>query len=321
MSAPDVTGDLLRSVSRTFYMSVRILPPALRETMGVAYLLARTSDTIADRESAPVATRLRRLTEFGAMVQSGANPQGIANIQRDIQPQHEGERALMAALPRVFERFGAFKPWEWKETQELLANIIRGQSNDLRTFPESGHITALADADSLEDYTYLVAGCVGEWWTRMSFHHFPRYLERTEADLMPLAGAFGKALQLVNILRDMPADLRAGRCYLPADELLAAGADPATLLENPAAAQPVFDAWMAKARGYLEEGRDYIRAIRPWRIRIACYIPWRLAKQTLDLMAATPPLGSAEKVKVSRSMVYRSMLRSLHAAFSNGPLR
>ncbi len=321
MSAPDVTGDLLRSVSRTFYMSVRILPPALRETMGVAYLLARTSDTIADCEGAPVATRLRRLAEFGAMVQSGGNPQGIANIQRDIQPRHEGECALMAALPRVFERFGAFKPWEWKETQELLANIIRGQSNDLRNFPDPANITALPDADSLEDYTYLVAGCVGEWWTRMSFHHFPRYSKRTEEDLMPLAASFGKALQLVNILRDMPADLAAGRCYLPADELRAAGADPATLLENPAAAQPVFDAWMEKARGYLAEGRDYIRAIRPWRIRIACYIPWRLAGQTLDLMAATPPLGSADKVKVSRSMVYRSMLRGLHAAFSNGPLR
>jgi len=321
MIPPDVTRDLLRAVSRTFYLSVRILPPALRETMGVAYLLARASDTIADCEGAPAAMRLRRLTEFGTMVQSGANPQGIANIQRDIRPQHDGERALMSALPAVFERLGAFKPWEWKETQELLANIIRGQSNDLRTFQEPGSITALMDADSLEDYTYLVAGCVGEWWTRMGFHYFPRYSDRTEQDLMPLAGAFGKALQLVNILRDMPADLRAGRCYLPAEELLAAGADPATLLENPAAAQPVFDAWTAKARGYLDAGRDYIRAIRPWRIRIACYIPWRLAGKTIDLMAVTPPLGSEEKVKVSRAMVYGAMFRGLLAAFSNGPLR
>lgn len=63
---------------------------------------------------------------------------------------------------------------------------------------------------------------------------------------MPLAASFGKALQLVNILRDMPADLRAGRCYLPADELQAAGADPATILDDPSAAQPVFDAWMEK---------------------------------------------------------------------------
>jgi len=320
MNPPDVTRDLLRSVSRTFYLSVRILPAALRETMGVAYLLARTSDTIADSANAPVTARLRRLEEFGKMLQSGATPNFIGNIQRDIQPSHEGERALIAALPRVLERFGAFKPWEWKETLELLSNIINGQSNDLRTFADPSQITALPDAHSLEDYTYLVAGCVGEWWTRMSFHHFPRYSKRTEQDLMPLAVSFGKALQLVNILRDMPADLGAGRCYLPTDELQSAGADPGALLDNPAAAQPVFDAWMAKARGFLDEGRDYIRAVRPWRIRFACYLPWRLAGKTLDLMAATPPLGSTEKVKVARTMVYGTMLRALVAAFSNGPL-
>jgi farnesyl-diphosphate farnesyltransferase len=321
MNQPDVTRDLLRSVSRTFYFSVRILPAALREAMGVAYLLARTSDTIADSESAPVSTRLRRLEEFGKMLQSGATQQLIGNIQRDIQPEHAGERTLIAALPQVLERFGAFKPWEWKETLELLANIITGQSNDLRTFSDPAQITALPDAHSLEDYTYLVAGCVGEWWTRMSFHHFPRYSDRTEQDLMPLASAFGKALQLVNILRDMPADLCAGRCYLPADELQTAGALPGSLLDNPASAQPVFEEWMAKARGYLGEGREYIRAVRPWRIRFACYLPWRLAVKTLDLMAVTSPLGSPEKVKVSRGMVYGTMLRALVAAFSNGPLR
>ena len=320
MNQDDVTSGLLRSVSRTFFLSIRILPPELREAMGVAYLLARTSDTIADSEGAPVSTRLRRLEDFGKMLQSGATPQGIGNIQRDITPAHSGERALIEALPRVLGRFGAFKPWDWKETVELLGNIIRGQSNDLRAFPDPAKVSALPNADSLEDYTYLVAGCVGEWWTRMSFHHFPRYSRHPEQDLMPLASAFGKALQLVNILRDMPADLRAGRCYLPSDELQLAGADPAMLLDNPASAQPVFDAWMAKARGYLGDGRDYIRGIRPWRIRIACYIPWRLAGQTLDLMTATPPLGSAEKVKVSRSMVYGTMLRGFFAAFSNGPL-
>ena len=77
----------------------------------------------------------------------------------------------------------------------------------------------------------------------------------------------------------------------------------------------------AQAAAYLEDGRHYIAAIRPSRLRIGCFMPWYLAGQTLDLIAATPPLGSSEKVKVSRSMVYRSMLRGLHAAFSNGPLR
>ena len=120
MNHDDVTAGLLRSVSRTFYLSIRILPAALREAMGVAYLLARTSDTIADSDGAAVSVRLRRLEEFGKMLQLGATAQGVGNIQRDIQPSHAGERALIAALPQVLERFGAFKPWQWKETLELL---------------------------------------------------------------------------------------------------------------------------------------------------------------------------------------------------------
>lgn len=321
MTPDDVTQSLLKSVSRSFYLSVRILPPELRETMGVAYLLARISDTIADTESAPIPTRLRRLSDFAAIVQAGTNSTAVANIQKDIQPTHEGERALMAALPQVLARLGAFKPWEWKETQELLANIIRGQSADLSTFTDPGTVTALPDADALEDYIYLVAGCVGEWWTCMGFHHYPKYADKAEAELLPLAGSFGKALQLVNILRDMPADLRAGRCYLPADELLEIGVDPATLSIDPTAAQPVFDRWIAQARTYLDQGADYIGSIRPWRIRVACYLPWRLAGQTLDLIQVTSPLRTQEKVKVRRGDVYRAMFRSLSIAFSNLHLR
>ena len=138
---------------------------------------------------------------------------------------------------------------------------------------------------------------------------------------MPLASSFGKALQLVNILRDMPADLHAGRCYLPGDELLDAGVDTGLLRENPSAAQPVFDRWLARARIHLDQGRDYIASIRPWRIRIACYIPWRLAEQTLDLMAVNSPLRTREKVKVGRRTVYRAMLRALSVAVSNRHLR
>ena len=94
MTKDDVTGGLLKSVSRTFYLSVRVLPQGLRETMGVAYLLARISDTIADSGNAPIATRLRHLMDFGMMVQTGVNTKTIAGIQQDVRPTHEGERQV-----------------------------------------------------------------------------------------------------------------------------------------------------------------------------------------------------------------------------------
>ena len=60
----------------------------------------------------------------------------------------------------------------------------------------------------MDDYTYRVAGCVGEFWTRLCRAHlFPRAVV-DDAMLLRDGIRFGKGLQLVNILRDIPADLR-----------------------------------------------------------------------------------------------------------------
>ena len=42
-------AGILRSVSRAFYLSIRVLPADLREPIGLAYLLARIADTIVDK--------------------------------------------------------------------------------------------------------------------------------------------------------------------------------------------------------------------------------------------------------------------------------
>lgn len=321
MMRDDVTGGLLRSVSRTFSVSVRVLPPALREPVGIAYLLARASDTIADAEGCAADVRARRLDDFEALLRSGADPGLLAAIRRDVHPAHTGERALLDRLPQVIARFTALSAADRRDMLDLLTTIVAGQRGDVLTFADPGRITALPDAAALETYIHAVAGCVGEWWTRMGFRHIPRYARCTEHELLPSAAALGQALQVVNILRDLPADLRAGRCYLPLDELRACGADPARLLADPAPARPVVAAWSARARDRLDRARDAIRAVRPWRVRFACYVPWRLAGQTLDLVAATPPLETTTRVKVSRKQVRVTLSLGLWAAVSDRPLR
>jgi farnesyl-diphosphate farnesyltransferase len=320
MSKSDVTRGLLKSVSRSFYLSIRVLPKALRETVALGYLMARISDTIADLPTVPAQTRLRRLGNFEAIARGIPSPRAVESIQRDIMPEHPGEAALINALPQVLDRFAALNMWEWKETSELLGNIIRGQSNDLETFTSSSRVIALPDAAALEDYIYLVAGCVGEWWTRLCFHHLPKYSRIPEEQLMQHSDAFGKALQLVNILRDFPNDLASGRCYLPADELQEINVDPLSLRHNPENAEPIYFRWLTRAREYLEQARLYIAAVRTKRVRIACYLPWRLASETLDLIKVNNPLFTREKVKVSRRQVRAAMWSSIHVAFSNKPL-
>ncbi len=319
MSA-DITGSLLKSVSRSFYLSIRVLPAKLREPIGLAYLLARTSDTIADTETVLPATRLRRLGDFETIARGYPSSHAVASIQRDILPEHPGEHALIVALPQVLERFTALNMWDWGVTSDLLSTIIQGQSNDLETFFDPSHVVALPDAAALEDYIYLVAGCVGEWWTRLCYHYLPNYSRVPEEELAPLGNSFGKALQLVNILRDFPADIAAGRCYLPADELRGEGVEPGDLRHAFHLAQPVYDLWIARARALLDQGRLYIASLRKRRIRIACYLPWRLACQTLDLIEQRRPLETGEKVKVPRRAVYAALWRALRVAFSNRPL-
>ena len=40
MKAPDPTSALLKSVSRSFYLSLAVLPAAVRPAIGLAYLLS-----------------------------------------------------------------------------------------------------------------------------------------------------------------------------------------------------------------------------------------------------------------------------------------
>ena len=61
--SPELNG-LLKQTSRTFYWTLKILPAAVRPQISLAYLLARTTDTIADTEIVPAARRLQALQQL-----------------------------------------------------------------------------------------------------------------------------------------------------------------------------------------------------------------------------------------------------------------
>src|SRR5712692_5304900 len=60
-SSPPLLTLLLKEVSRSFYLTLRVLPGAIRPQISLAYLLARATDTIADTEIVPIAQRLAAL--------------------------------------------------------------------------------------------------------------------------------------------------------------------------------------------------------------------------------------------------------------------
>ncbi len=316
----ELIGDVLKSVSRSFYLTIRALPRPLREPVGLAYLLARASDTIADSPDAPVEVRLKNLVAFGAMIETGANESELQSLRSEIVPSNVSERRLIESAGECLDALRACAEADRADIVEVLRIIVRGQELDLRRFADSEKVSALPDAAALEEYTYLVAGCVGEFWTQICFRHLRSYARLDAATMRALGRGFGQGLQLVNILRDLRADLQNGRCYLPADELAAQGVNAGNIFAKASAARAVVEKWIDRAEKNLAEARRYIESVRSWRLRFACILPWAIGVRTLAMLRAHPPLETDERIKVSRAEVRALMFRAARAAFSNRQL-
>jgi len=263
-------GPVLRSVSRSFYLSLRILPGALRDPLSLAYLLARATDTIADTPEPPLELRSEALRNLAVAIQGDLPIEtatsirsAFASLQRD-----EAERALINSLPGILEWLDLLNDRDRREVREVLKGINKGQMLDLERFGAGKGPRALATAADLDEYTYLVAGCVGEFWTRICFAHVQNFCDRSESEMLALGVQYGKGLQLINILRDIGSDLRAGRCYLPAGEVHSLGITPEGILAKPATIEPLLRRWREKAGHGLTAGIEYACAIRSRRIRL-----------------------------------------------------
>src|SRR6185369_10699959 len=237
---------LLKATSRSFYLTLRILPEPVRPQIGLAYLLARTTDTIADTQIVPVAERVAALGQLRARILG----QQSGRMEFKALAQHQGSPSERAILERVEETLGLLEecvPEDRVLIREVLRIITSGQELYLTRFAgaSADHLVALRTEAELDDYTYRVAGCVGEFWTRICRAHLFKAAKLDDETLQKQGVRFGKGLQLVNILRDLAADLRQGRCYLPESELRAHGLDPAELLlpENMTRLLPVCEVY------------------------------------------------------------------------------
>ena len=309
---------ILRSVSRSFYLSVRCLPAQLREPVALAYLLARTTDTVADTAQISVAQRTETLQMLSNAIQGKASRKMIVDLLASFAPLQENpaERRLIESLPDSLEWLEQLEKADRDEIRVLLAKITNGQMLDLLRFNNPTEIPELRTAADLDEYTYFVAGCVGEFWTRLCFRRLREFASLSEDEMMALGKRYGMALQLINVLRDAGADLRAGRCYFPEDELSTAHLTPAQILSEPERFQPVYRGWVEKAEQGLDCGMQYSRAIRNRRVRAATVLPALIGARTLALLRQTGAAALHRKVKVPRREV-RAMIVSLAVSFAS----
>ena len=316
LSSRRLERTILRSVSRSFYLSIRFLPAQLREPVALAYLLARTTDTVADTARISGTLRTRTLQMLSNAIQGKASRKSIVDLLASFAPLQENaaEQRLIESLPDCLEWLEHMENADRDEIRILLTKITEGQMLDLLRFDNPGEIAALRTAADLDEYTYLVAGCVGEFWTRLCFRNLRKFASLSEDEMMALGKRYGIALQLINVLRDAGADLRAGRCYFPEDELRMAYLTPSQVLSEPGRFQSIYRGWAEKAERGLDCGMQYSRAIRNRRVRAATVLPALIGGRTLALLRHAGAAALHRRVKVPRREV-RAVIVSLAVTF------
>lgn len=308
---PPLGREVLRDVSRSFYLSLRFLPRGFREPAGLGYLLARLSDTIADAGTLAVTERAAMLARFRELAAALPATGAVAEFARELEAVMggaglpAGELTLVERAGDVFAAAAGLENDPLEAVRKVIAIIVAGQEWDLTRF-EGEECVVLRDRRELEHYTYQVAGCVGEFWTALAYGCGKNPAREDRDQMDEWARNYGKGLQLVNILRDVPEDLQRGRCYLPE-------VDPGDQSALLAAAGE----WRTQAREWLHDGLRYVDALRGFRLKVASGLPVLLGVQTLDLLDGATWDEWERGVKVTRKDVKRTVLR---AAALSSPL-
>jgi phytoene synthase len=194
MSLGNLSATLTRRSRSNFYYAFLTLPRPRRDALYAVYAFCRTVDDIADLGGDPVTRR----AELGRWREDVARC-----FEPGPTPGHPIARQLAAAVRA------------YPIPRTALEAIIEGCEMDLAR-------VRFETAEDLYPYCYRVASAVGLCCIEIFGYTDPRARE--------YAVHLGTALQLTNILRDVGADARDGRVYLPQHDLRTFGVSEADLV-------------------------------------------------------------------------------------------
>ncbi len=279
--------DLLVKTSRTFALSIPLLPEPTRREVTIAYLLFRIADTFEDSASWSQEKRIEALQVFGDLLdrpQPDATRRWAERWTADVPIEHAGYQELMAEVPFVLEAFFELGDAAREIVRVHTVRTAVGMAGFVSRTHESGELQ-LRDLEDLRDYCYVVAGIVGEMLTELFLLDRDGLAPSAEA-LRSRSRLFGEALQLVNILKDSSFDQTEGRSYLPSE----IGRDE------------IF----AVARADLRAATEYVLELQQVKAERGL-----IAFNALPVMLAVATLAKVETAgpgaKITRSEVYQTV--------------
>ncbi len=300
---------MLPGVSRTFALTIRLLPERLEHPVLVAYLLCRVADTVEDTTRLPAARKAALLALFARCLdEDGLDPADLRAAFAD----HRNDEELLAhradVVLREFRRLrdaqrAAIRPWV-KDMCAGMADFVLQHGDATADGPAVLHSVA-----ELERYCYYVAGTVGHLLTALFTLHDGRMRAAEQERLRGLATSFGLGLQLTNIIKDVADDRRRGVSYVPRELFERAGLIPGQ--SSPGRVEALLAPLIAKARSHLRDALEYCTRLprRQYRIRLFCLTSLYFAIRTLRLAELQPArlADSRDKLKITRAEVYRTL--------------
>lgn len=285
----------LQKVSRTFALTIPLLPMPLADWVGNAYLLCRIVDTIEDDADLSIDLKQKHILNYLAALAGELDPVEWSQTLHPLlsASTSAGERSLIADIPAVLARMASFPG----SVRDILIRGVGIMSQGMAAQQECAVITQVTDLDR---YCYSVAGVVGELLTELFAVYSPS-IATAKATLAPLAVSFGEGLQLTNILKDVWEDASRGVCWLP---LCQSGAESFAAC-TPSHQRHLLDEHLALAHGHLRDALAFTLRLPSDEQGLRQFCLWAIgmALLTLRRIHAASDFHHSSQVKISRNQV------------------
>lgn len=313
---------ILKKVSRTLYLSIRIMPDPIRFYMGLGYLVCRALDSVVDAPQLPRNEKLEMLYAVRSIDDENSRKQlADAGVRLAPETANQSEMELMRYFGDILALY-PIVPDEKKPLLKMLFNgISEGMEIDVNNF-DGKNLAALQNETDLDRYCHLIGGVPGIFWSSLYRDYFlSRNPNEKNLPSDEDGDCIGKALQITNILKDMSVDIKNGRCYLPCSDLNSIGIEPNDLRDpgNFHKIIPLVKKWLNWGIRNLDRAEHFMCCIprKDMSLRAAVIWPVYWSEDTFDAIANANILDISQRPKIKRSRIYSTMLKTPPLLLSN----